>query len=340
MALAMRKCLRAVAVAVLLSAVPCVPAKAGEGMFLKLGDIFRYEDHSRTTAKLEDGSTFSFECDRYVSERGVIADRDRPALVVRTVCESPDRPRRGTVVWLHGGPFGKAPEAPTAEQAAMLGLGYDLVMPLYPGSADRELDVRPSGVTPNFEGAIAEIEVAVRVAQRNGGRVVLVGDSFGSLLAAAAARVLRGEDRLIIERPMLRSYRALVPLEEVLIDAPVIQDGAPVTDKSPQERSDLVKDTLERFAGPWLDRDVISILQSNPPRNLLVIYREKDPKSSVERMPELLALGAGRYRTLPLPGAEHDEIDTRPLLDLFIREVESWDNLRPAAAAARARKSQ
>jgi hypothetical protein len=47
---------------------------------------------------------------------------------------------------------------------------------------------------------------------------------------------------------------------------------------------------------------VISILKPNSPRNLFVVYREKDPKSSVERMPELLSLGGGRYRTLPLPG--------------------------------------
>jgi pimeloyl-ACP methyl ester carboxylesterase len=237
------------------------------------------------------------------------------------------------VVWLHGGPFGFAPEAATAEQSALLSIGYDLIMPIYPGSAERGLDVTPRGVTPSFEDAIAETEVAVRVAQRGGGRVVLVGDSFGSLLAAAAAPLLREEDRLLLARPMLRSYQALLPPGGNWVTEPVIIDGVPVTDKPLEEQSALVKETFERFAGPWIDRDVISILKPAPPRNLLVIYREKDPKSSVERMPELLSLGGGRYRTLPLPGAEHDEIDTRPLLDLFIREVESWDEAGAGPAA-------
>jgi pimeloyl-ACP methyl ester carboxylesterase len=306
-------------------------------MFLKLNGVFKYEDHSSTTVKFPDDSTFMFECDRYVSEKGVIADGNRPALVIRSSCESAGRPRRGTVVWLHGGPFMPASETPTGERAVLLSSGYDLILPLYPGSSDRDLDVTPHGVTPTFEDGIAETEVAVRVAQRNRGRVVLVGDSFGSILAAAASRLLREEDRLILERPMLRSYHALLPPEGNRLTGPMNIDGNPVTDKSLEEQSAQMNEIFERFAGPWLDRDVISILKPNPPRNLLVIYREKDPKSSVERMPELLALGGGRYRTLPLPGAEHDEIDTRPLLDEFIREVESWDSAVPQAAAARRR---
>lgn len=328
------------AVVAWLVAVPCVPAQAGDGMFLRLDTIFKYEDHSSTTVKFPDDSTFVFECDRYVSEKGVIADGNRPALVIRSVCESTGRPRRGTVIWLHGGPFLPASEIGAGERAVLLSSGYDFVVPLYPGSAERDLDVTPHGVTPSFEDAIAETEVAVRVAQRNGGRVVLVGDSFGSLLAAAASRLLREGDRLILERPMLNSYHALLPPEGNRLTAPLIVDGETVTDKSLEEQSALANQTFERFAGPWLDRDVISILKPAPPRNLLVIYREKDPKSSVERMPELLALGRGRYRALPLPGAEHDEIDSRTLLDLFIREVESWDegSAGPAGPSVRARK--
>lgn len=332
MAFAIRKCVRTAALAALLAAVPCIPAQAGEGMFLTLNDIFRYEDHSRTTAEFDDGSTFEFECDRYVSERGVIADGDRPALVVRTVCESAGRSRRGTVVWLPGGPFSFTPGPATVEQAVLLSRGYDLIVPLYPGSSERELRVNPSKVTPDFEDAIAEIEVAVRVAQRGGGRVVLVGDSFGSIPAAASARLLSENDQMILARPMLRSYHALVPPEGNRVTGPITIDGKPVTDKSLDEQSALANETFERFAGPWLDRDVISILKPSPPRNLLIIYREKDPKSSVERMPELLSLGGGRFRMLPLPGEAHEEIDTRPLLDRFIREVESWDEVEPRPA--------
>jgi pimeloyl-ACP methyl ester carboxylesterase len=341
MAFPMRRCVQTLAIG-LLAALPCVPADAGDGMFLKLNDIFSFENHSTSKAEFPDGSTFEFDCDRFVSERGVISHRDRPALVVRVVCECSGRPRRGTVVWLYGGPFHPIPETVTAEQGALLSLGYDLIIPVYPGSAGRQLDVTPLGVTPNFDDAIAETEVAVRVAQREGGRVVLVGDSFGSLLAAAAAKSLRRQDRLVLSRLMLKSYHALLPPEGNQVAAPIAIDGVVATDKSLEEQSALANETFDRFGGPWLDRDVISILKPKPPRNLLVIYRERDPKSSVERMPELLALGAGRYRTLQLPGAEHEEVDTRPLLDRFIREVESWDEgaAGPAAPSRRPGKQR
>ncbi len=328
-AFATGKWILTVSFAALLAAVPCVPAQAGEDMFLKLGDVFKYEDPSSTTIKFPDGATFVFECDRYVSEKGVIADGDRPALVIRRTCERSGRPRRGTVVWLHGGPFMRAAEAATGEQAVLLSSGYDLIVPLYPGSAERDLEVSPRGVTPTFDDAIAETEVAVRAGQRSGGRVVLVGDSFGSLIAAAASRLLGEGDRLILSRPMLRSYHALLPPDGNRLAGPIGINGKIVTDKTLEEQSALMNETFERFAGPWLDRDVISILKPSPPRNLLVIYREKDPKGSPERMPELLSLGGGRYRTLPLPGDSHDEIDTRPLLDRFIREVDSWDGVEP-----------
>lgn len=148
MASAVRKLARLLAAALLSAAVPCVPAQAGEGMFLKLGDVFNYPGHSVTTDELADGSTFVFDCDRYVSERGVIADGNQPALVVRTVCEKAGRHRRGTVVYLHGGPWAAAPERPTQELSALLSLGYELIVPLYPGSSDRQLHVEPTKVTP------------------------------------------------------------------------------------------------------------------------------------------------------------------------------------------------
>lgn len=325
-----------------IAAIPCLPAEAGKAMFLKLNDIFRYEDHSITKAKFSDGSTFEFECDSYVSERGVIAEGGRPALVVQTLCESSGRSRRGTVVWLHGGPLSPAPETATAEQAALLSRGYDLIMPLYPGSAARSLWVSPGGVTPTFDDAVAEAQVAVTVAQRRPGRVVLVGESFGSIIAAAAAPLLREEDQLLLSRPMLRSYHALLPPEGNGLTGPLVIDGVLATDKPLEEQKALMNETFDRFAGPWLDRDVISILKPRPPRNVLVIYREKDPKGSPERMPELLSLGGGRYRTLPLPGDSHDEIDTRPLLDRFIREVDSWDGVesQPAREPGRAGKQR
>lgn len=295
-------------------------------MFLKLGTVFAYEEPSKTTKRFADGSTFSFACERYVSERGIIAHRDRPALVVRTRCESPDRAVSGTAIWLHGGPFAPFDERPTAEQAALLDLGYELITPLYVPSADREFAVEVDPKLPldqgrfkvNMDEAVAEIAAVVQAAQRAGGRVILYGESYGGFLAAAVAGHLRSSDKLVLHGPMLRPFGQLMRAVPKASFGPILLNDEIPEHLSLDEQDKLSRKMLARFYGPWAERDLVSLLAPRPPRNMLVVYGEHDQKMGLEHLPALLALGG---RPLLLRGAGHDMIATRADLDRLIAEL-------------------
>lgn len=308
------------------AAGPGPGAAKEEAMFLKLGTVFAHEEPSETTARFADGSSFSFACERYVSERGIVAHRGRPALVVRTRCQSADRAAAGTAVWLHGGPFSKFDEIPRAEQAALLDLGYEVVTPLYVSSGDRELSVEVNDqlplmrgrVVPDMDDAIAEVAAVVRAAQRAEGRVILYGESYGGFLAAAVAGRLRSSDKLVLHGPMLNSFGQLMRAAPKLIGGPIRLNDVIPEHLSLDEQNDLFRKILVRFYGDWGDRDVVSLLAPRPPRNMLVVYGEQDEKMGIEHLPALLALGG---RPLLFRGAGHEGVRSRADLDRLIAEL-------------------
>lgn len=295
-------------------------------MFLKLGTVFAHERPSESTARFADGSSFTFSCERYVSERGIIAHRGRPALVVRTRCESVDRPAAGTAIWLHGGPFAMYNKTPRAEQAALLDLGYEVVTPLYISSGERELSIEVNQelpfargrVVPDMDDAIAEVAAVVRAAQRAEGRVILYGESYGGFLAAAVAGQLRPSDKLVLHGPMLKSFGQIMRASPKLIGGPIRLNDVIPEHLSLAEQNDLFREILTRFYGAWGDRDVVSLLSARPHPDMLVVYGERDEKMGIEHLRALLALGG---RSLVLRGAGHDGIATRADLDRLIAEL-------------------
>jgi acetyl esterase/lipase len=303
-----------------LAAAPGTGAAKEEAMFLKLGTVFAYEEPSETTKRFPDGSAFTLACDRYVSERGIIAHRGRPVPVVRTRCESADRSPAGTAIWLHGGPFAKFDEQPHANQAALLSLGYELVTPLYPSSADRELQVTPDRVAPDMGDAVAEVIAVVQAVQRSPGRVILCGDSYGALLAAAAAGHLRSSDKLVLFGPMLISMGQSIRSTPDYLAAPLAFSGKNPDNLSMDEQNDFARKMLRQFYGPWLDRDVTSILATDRPKNMLVVYGEKDEVIELDLMPPLLALGG---RSLVFLGLGHQVAESRSDIDRLVAELKS-----------------
>lgn len=287
-------------------------------MFLKLGTVFAHEEPSRTVMRFPDGSSFAFACDRYVSERGVVAHRNRPVPVVRTFCESRDRPALGTAVWLHGGPFTKFDEQPRADQAALLSLGYQLVTPLYLSSADRDFEFTSRGAATDMDDAVAEVSAVVMGAQKAGGRVVLCGDSYGALLAAAAARHLRATDKLVLFGPMLISVGEMIRLHPNFIKSPLTLNGKAADHLSMDEQNMLTRDLLRNFYGRWLDLDVAALLSESRPRDMLVVYGDEDDIIGLDRMPELLAGGG---RSIELKGLGHEVVGSRSDLDRLILEL-------------------
>lgn len=323
MAFAIRNWLQTAALLVLLAVMPCVPAQAGDLMFLKLQTLYAYPEPSEIKLEfVKDGSSFTLACDRSVATRGAVANGSRAALVVHVRCESAGRPRAGTAVWVHGGPFRPYDEELGPEQAALLSLGYDLLVPLYPGSSDRELGFSIDSTPLTMNDAIAEITTAVRWAQKRDRRVLLVGESFGALLAGAAASTLRRSDRLILENPLLLSPRQRAPLPnepgEPPIASAIVKGDDIMKGLSTEQQNELIIETYNAFMADWIDRDLISILRERPPHRMFVVHGDRDSRIGLERMPELLGLGGRRYPALVLKDSDHAALGTRAELDAFV----------------------
>ncbi|HEX8449543.1 MAG TPA: hypothetical protein VF652_08130 [Allosphingosinicella sp.] len=289
-------------------------------MFLSLERLFDDEGVEVSSEFIADNSSFTLACDRYVSERGALADGPRPALVVRTRCVKAGRPRAGTAIWVHGQPFQAMDEEPRVELLALLSLGYDVVTPLYPSTAGRPLDVGPQRVSPNMDDSVAEVVAVVNAARRSGGRVILLGDTTGTLLAAAAAGHLRTSDKLVLQGPWLKPLRQAFEGDENLVGGPVPIDGAGAEKLRPEEQIAYSRQLLGRFYGAWDECDLIAVLAASPPRDMLVVYGDKDDETGLERIPDLLTVGGRRHRSLVLRGSDHARIGTRADLDRLITE--------------------
>lgn len=290
-------------------------------MFLSLEKLFDDAGAEIRTEFIADNSTFTLACDRYVSERGALADGPQPALVLRTRCEKAGRPRAGTAIWVHGAPFEKLDEEPRVELLALLGLGYDVVVPLYPSTGGRPLDVGPDRVSPDIDGAVAEVVAVVKASRRGGGRVILLGDATGALLAAAAARHLRFSDKLVLQGPWLKPLRQAFDPDENLVEGAVPLAGTAAANLPREEQVAFSRGVLDRFYGPWADRDLIALVTAHPPHDMLVVYGDQDEEIGLERMPALLAVGGQRHRSLVIRGANHSGIGTRADLDRLVAEL-------------------
>lgn len=289
-------------------------------MFLSLERLFDDGGVEVRSEFIADHSSFTLACDRYVSERGALADGPRPALVVRTRCVKAGRPRAGTAVWVHGQPFQALDEEPRVELLALLSLGYDVVTPLYPSTAGRPLDVGAQRVSPNMDDAVAEVVAVVKAARRSGGRVILVGDTAGALLAAAAAGHLRASDKLVLQGPWLKPLLQAFDPDENLVEGPVPIEDAAAENLPREEQIAYSRRLLGRFYGEWGERNPIAVLAANPPRDLLVVYGDKDDETGLERIPDLLTVGGRHHRSLVLRGSDHASIGTRADLDRLIME--------------------
>jgi pimeloyl-ACP methyl ester carboxylesterase len=292
-------------------------------MFVKLQTLYAYGEPSETKLEfVKDGSSFTLACDRSLATRGAVAIGSRAAFVIKVSCESAGRPRAGTAVWVHGGPFRPYDEEIGPEQAALLSLGYDLLVPLYPGSSDREFGFGDDILPLTMNDAVEEITTTVRWAQKRDRRVLLVGESFGALLAGAAASTLRRSDRLILENPMLLSPRQRTPLPKGAGEPPmatmVVKGVDLMNGLSAEQQNELIVKTYNVFMADWLDRDLISILRGRPPHRMFVIYGDSDSRIGLERMPELLTLGERRYPALVLKDSNHAALGTRAELDAFV----------------------
>ena len=239
-----------------------------------------------------------------------------------------------------GGPFKSLDGELLAEQGTLLGLGYDLIVPLYPGTGERAYHIAAGAVSPDFDDGVAELRSVLAWAQESG-PVLLVGESYGGLVASALVDGLRSADRLLLMGPLSISVRQAIvradlpvsPLLYSLVEpdpdsfelppGPVFidnQDGLPA-EMSLDDQNKMALSLLYGFFGDRLDADPVALFAKHQAPRLLIVARAGDERIGAERIPALLEWGGHGAKSLILPGPGHSGAMHRRELDQFIAEV-------------------
>lgn len=302
--------------------------------------VERDDDASHLEVELEDGSTFSVECASYLYESGKIAGTSLDVPVFRLRCGRPQR-NSGTAIWVFGGPFAKFGDGLLPEQVLLLELGYDLIVPMYPGSAERKYQVVDGRITPGLQTAFAELSELIAASQRLG-HVLLVGESFGALLALQSAKLLRSEDRLMLAGPMLVTFRDAMAINgdpaSRILDAqkkendlalhlkegtsfsignrsdPAHVDKPGVTNKA-STRDEVA--IAVNFMQDWLHTRPVTNFENPNGAQVLILAGDRDPFVKKEYIDELTDVAGPNVATILLPGQEHGGVRTLQEIELL-----------------------
>ncbi len=334
-----RRCLLCVAIIVF-------SASCGTMGRLSLVDIELLEeksDSSRLEVDLDDGSTFAIECAGYFRESGKVITTSADVPVVRIGCGRVQA-NRGTAIWLIGGPFSKIDDDLLPEQLLLLELGYDLVLPMYPGTAERKYQVVAGKIDPDLRQGFTELGELIKEAKSHG-PVLLVGESFGALFALHTAKLLRFEDQLILLGPMVVSLRdamaaagdpALPALEAAMQDcgeALSLADGTRLAIANDWEPS-MAPETginsvhantarelavLVSFFGDWLVTSPLVDFENPNGARVLVIAGERDPLIGEEILAGLSSAAGSKFTRVMLSGQGHGGVRS-------LQEIETLRN--------------
>jgi pimeloyl-ACP methyl ester carboxylesterase len=316
--------------------------------------VDRDDKPSELSIELDDGSTYSIECESYAHESGKITGTSLDVPVIRFSCGQPAG-RKGIAVWLFGGPFAKLDEdGLLPEQLLLLELGYDLVVPLYPGSAERKYKVVGGSLTPDFQQAFDELAQVIAAVQQTG-PLVLVGESFGAILALSSSKHLRSDDTLILVEPLLVSLKdAMVisgdPAALVLADrnrkkagALDLPEGANVSINNRRdpnsiklaERSDKASDfdevaLLHSYMKDWLYTSPLANFSNPNGAKVLVLAGDLDPVAKKDDIDKLVQLAGSNASTIVLRGQGHGGVRSLQEIDLLRTYLLSDDGAVPS----------
>lgn len=155
------------------------------------------------TMHLPGGHDLQMSCDWFTWQKVVVAVEGRSALGQHISCLKGAVAPRKLAIWIHGGPWGYASKDLLVEQLAFLQSGYDLFVPLYPGSADRPMIIEGELMVPDLVDAIGELSTSLAWGRKHYDRVDVVGESFGAFLAASLAPALGESGTLYLMNPNL-----------------------------------------------------------------------------------------------------------------------------------------
>ncbi len=302
--------------------------------------VERDETSTHLEIELEDDSTFSIACTSYLHESGKVAGTSLEVPAFRIVCDRPQR-TRGTAIWIFGGPFAKFGDGLLPEQALLLELGYDLIVPLYPGSAERQYKVLDGRIVPGIQVAMEELRELIAASQKHG-PVLLAGESFGALFALQSAKLLRSEDRLMLVGPMLVTFQDAmaiggVPASRILeaqkqkndlslhlkegtrfsvsnLGDPAHVDKPGLTNKA-SARDEVA--IIVNFMQDWLHTSPIANFENPNGAAVLILAGDHDPFVKKEKIDELTDVARPNVTTILLPGQEHGGVRTLQEIELL-----------------------
>lgn len=123
------------------------------------------------------GGKVRLRCADWRDWRVAVSGQGRAILGRLLTCAS--KPR-GVVLWYHGGPFESGMGVLEPEQVAFLSRDYDVFVPFFPLSADREFLYSPSLMFPDYREAILEGQALASWAESSYGQTIFFGESLGA----------------------------------------------------------------------------------------------------------------------------------------------------------------
>lgn len=238
-------------------------------------------------------------------------------------CLKGRRANRKLVIWLHGGPWVHAKSGLVPEQVAFLDAGYDLFIPLYPGSADRPIKFEGPVMVPDVVDALAELKAAFGWGRKHYKRVDVAGESFGAFLAASLASELGEKNSLILINPSLGGKSRL---EEYYADQPDdrLMEGVP----KEAARAE-VKRITDAYFGRLESYAPLGLLQSTKGLKLKLVYGGRDTlmdSKEIQSLAHMAIPGCGvDYR----PDNEHESGKTPEQYESFRKLIRCGEVTRP-----------
>lgn len=264
-------------------AVPALSSAASPAEPMILDLLYRESDFEYKLG-LTDGSEVAISCDRFTWQKVVVAVEGRSALGHHIRCVRGAADPRKLAIWIHGGPWASAASDLVLEQMAFLESGYDLFVPLYPGSSDRPLRIEGERMVPDVLDAMAELRNALDWGREYYDRVDVVGESFGGFLAASLAPAIARRGSLYLVNPSLGGERYLLDFYARTREVPLI-NGAPAA-AGEAETTRVTRAYFHRLG----DFDAMRKLREAEGLEVKLIYGGADPKLLADEMAALKAL--------------------------------------------------
>jgi pimeloyl-ACP methyl ester carboxylesterase len=193
----------------LLAAATLSPVPQASKEYLTTGkqtvlDVVAHKEEISYKIRTPDEGLVSTFCKKYIFNQLLVWSKNKNgAFGYHISCTKSLRKNRKLVIWIHGGPWAWASKDLVLEQLAFLDAGYDLFIPLYPGSSDRPIKFEGTQMVPDVVDALREVEAALGWGRRRYELVDVAGESFGAFLAASLAPKLGAKGSLYLMSPNL-----------------------------------------------------------------------------------------------------------------------------------------